>query len=119
MNIITGLNTLICKLDERRKKKLGNALTRCVPRAQGSALDVAPPKKLPNWMVIEDFQVQANPSSQPPQTPSSSTVRGTFPNTQSTPISSSSPSNSNSYDERMYSFETPLECENSWSVSPY
>ena len=80
---LSGLNAFIHELDERNKKKLGSRSDRCVSRVYGEALDIAPPKTLPQWMVSPDFQhhsestqSQGSSDSSTPATPIGS---GTLP----------------------------------------
>ena len=51
-----GLNSYFHKLDERGKKKLGRNAARVVKRTYGSPREGPPPKKLPAWMVAEEYQ---------------------------------------------------------------
>ena len=60
-----GLNSYLYKLDERVKNKLGRNVTRVVERTYGSLREGAPPKKLPLWMVAEDYhqRTETSPSN--------------------------------------------------------
>ena len=69
---------LIRKLDERSKKKPGCRSARCVSRVHGDPVDISPPKDLPQWMVIPEYQGRSE-SSQPPES--------ACPSASSTPIS--------------------------------
>ena len=51
----TGLNSYLHKLDERAKNKLGRNAARVVERRYGSLREGPPPKKLPLWMVAEEY----------------------------------------------------------------
>ena len=62
----TGLNSYLHKLDERGKKKLGRNATRVIERRYGSLREGPPPKKVPVWMVAEEyFQPTANAEINP------------------------------------------------------
>ena len=109
---LSDLNTFICKLDERNKKKLGSRSDRCVSRVYGEPLDTAPPKPLPQWMVTPEFQHHSeSPRSQESSDPSTPVGSGTLPSAQ-TPTNTDSlygpmctPSSSDSVYGSMYTFD--------------
>ena len=97
----TGLNSYLHKLDDRGKNKLGRNATRVIERRYGLLREGPPPKKLPIWMVAEDYHPPTASTDSSPSNCSDTQQ----PTLQSTPRSfdlywSASRSLSN-----MYSFE--------------